>query len=408
MNISMRDNPAVPPVSRVTTALVGGGPAAFGVLAELVESGRIEQHAQRGMQIVSAGPAERFGAGRLGDYLVRSDTRGRVFVECALPHLDRGKRCDRDAVQTCETDDPVDLPVAADLLARAGRHLLRRAGGIPEVTVRASTQVTGLRSTSADGALVELATTGGTILADEVLLALGGRPWAPSIARPVEALALHSNIALQAPGMASVLHTLSGREPRVTIVGGAHSAFAVAGLLLRLPLAWSAGSITVLHRRPVVVTYPDTEAARADGVDVRVDCVCPDTGIVHRFGGLRADSAALFRRVRDGDDQRVHLVRVDSRELHTSDPVVIAATGYRSRVSDLVRGSTWDGTGRLSDRWGRLFPGVRGMGLGTARPHLGSTGGEPEFTGSVDGVWFYRNVVAPNLVASSAPALARA
>lgn len=340
MNIAVHGNSVAATVSRVTTALVGGGPAAFGVLAELVESGRIEQRAQRGMQIVSAGPAERFGAGRLGDYLVRSDTRGHVFVECARPHLETGKRCDRDAVQTCETNEPVDLASAADLLARAGRHLLRRAGGIREVTVRASTQVTGLRSTGTDGALVELATTRGTVLADEVLLALGGRPWAPSITRPVDALALHSDVALQAPGMASILHTLSHGEPRVTIVGGAHSAFAVAGLLLRLPLAWSAGSITVLHRRPVLVTYPDTGAARADGVDVRADCVCPDTGIVHRFGGLRADSAALFRRVHDGDDPRVHLVRVDSPELHTCDPVVIAATGYRSRVMDLVPGST--------------------------------------------------------------------
>jgi hypothetical protein len=59
--------------------------------------------------------------------------------------------------------------------------------------------------------------------------------------------------------------------------------------------------------------------------------------------------------------------------------------------------ATWDGDGRLVID-GRVSPRVFGMGLGTARPRSERTGGEPAFTGSIDGVWFYQRVVAPQLL----------
>ena len=94
------------------------------------------------------------------------------------------------------------------------------------------------------------------------------------------------------------------------MVGGSHSAFAVAGLLLRAPVPWRPGAITIAHRSPVLVTYPDVAAARADGAGVAAGQLCPATGMVHRFGGLRSDAAALYRRVRQGTERRVRLVPV--------------------------------------------------------------------------------------------------
>ncbi len=76
------------------------------------------------------------------------------------------------------------------------------------------------------------------------------------------------------------------------VVGGSHSAFAVTGRLLRSRVPWGSGAIVVAHRSPVRVTYPDVESAWAQGVSVTPADVCAATGVVNRFGGLRADAAA--------------------------------------------------------------------------------------------------------------------
>jgi hypothetical protein len=118
-------------------------------------------------------------------------------------------------------------------------------------------------------------------------------------------LVLHSEQMLRRSGYRLALARLTATAlPRVTIVGGSHSAFAVAGLLLRAPPRWEFSAITVAHRSPVRVTYSDAVAVRADGVPVDPDQICAATGVVHRFGGLSADAASLYRRVRDGVEPR--------------------------------------------------------------------------------------------------------
>jgi hypothetical protein len=285
--------------------------------------------------------------------------------------------------------------VAARLLGYTGSRLLDGLREQPGVHVMQD-RLVGLRA-GAGSVRLRLA-SGGQIVARQAVLALGGWPWLPPELAGSDVL--HSDEVLRADGYADLLAALPADDPRVTIIGGAHSAFAVAGLLLRAPVNWAPAAITVAHRSRIRVTYPDAATARADGRLVRPDDICPATGMVDRFGGLRADAAQLYQRVRRRQEPRVRLVRsasTDRGELPTAD-VVVAATGYTSAVQALWPGADWDGEGRLLDPEGAVVPHVYGLGLGTRRPRSERTGGEPAFHGAIDGAWFYQNIVAPQVL----------
>jgi hypothetical protein len=386
----------------VSTLLVGGGPAASGLLAAADRTGILDALLGDGLTVVDSGPAARFGAGRLGGYLVRSDTRARVFAECARPVLGQAGTTG-GLLACCDSDEPVPLRMAAELLAAVGGHLLERIRGHHAATVLSETEVTGVLA-GADGVTVQL-TGRPPLRADRVVLTVGGRPWTPPGLPRDGRMVLHSDQVLQEDGYQAVLSRLSRGPARVTVIGGAHSAFAVAGLLLRAPLPWRPGAITIAHRSPVLVTYPDAAAAHADGVPAGPEEICPATGLVHRFGGLRADAAALYQRIRRGREPRVRLVPVSPgwdwfADVAGTDPVMVAATGYGSAAAPLApAGSWWDSDGRLRTAADEVVPRVFGLGLGTRRPRGPRTGGESAFSGAIDGVWFYQQIVAPELLA---------
>jgi hypothetical protein len=399
----------------MTTALVGGGPAGAALLMAAARTGALDTLLDDGLIVIHAGPASGFGAGRLGGYLVRSDTRARIFAECAAPIL--GDEPPGGLIARCDHDEPVPLRTAATLLAAAGRRVLDRIRTHPRAVVLSPARVTRLRAT-ADRVTLRLAGRP-PVHVHRAVLALGGRPWTPPGLPADGRLVRHSEQVLRRRGYRDLIARLSaalppGRDagPRVTVVGGSHSAFAVAGLLLRAPVRWAPGAITIAHRSPVLVTYPDAAAARADGAVVRGDQVCPATGMVHRFGGLRSDAAAVYQRIRRGAEPRARLVRVPAgwdwfADVARDDPAVVAATGYGPALTGLLgsgcdgggTGGWWDGDGRLRTGSGGVLPHVYGLGLGTRRPRGPGTGGEPAFGGAIDGVWFYQNIVAPDLLA---------
>jgi hypothetical protein len=386
----------------MSTVLVGGGPAASGLLAAAARSGVLDALLDDGLTVISADPARQFGSGRLGGYLVRSDTRAAVFTECAAPVL--GTAAGADGLPGLgDPDDPVPLKMAARLLAAVGQSLLSRLRQHPGAAVLSATKIGSLRAV-ADGVTIRVPGQP-PIRTSRVILAVGGRPLVPPDLPAAGRLLLHSEQVLREGGYRAAVARLASAGPRCIIVGGSHSAFAVAGLLLRAPLRWQPGAITIAHRSPILVTYPDGAAARADGVAADADQICPATGVVHRFGGLRADAAALYRRVRDGGEPRIQLVRVPDGwawlgDLSGDDPVLVSATGYESAAAGLVDGAGghWDANGRLRADAGDLVPHVYGIGLGTKRKRDPRTGGEPAFHGAIDGVWFYQNVVAPELL----------
>src|SRR3954451_7383244 len=107
----------------MAVVVVGGGPAMLGLLTAASPE-QLDELAREELVIVDAASRERFGAGQLGRYRVRSDTRGRVFAECC-EWLEGGLDDDLDSetrrlIRRCSTDEPVPLTVAARLLRQAG------------------------------------------------------------------------------------------------------------------------------------------------------------------------------------------------------------------------------------------------------------------------------------------------
>ncbi|RZT14397.1 NADPH-dependent L-lysine 6-monooxygenase-like protein [Mycobacterium sp. BK558] len=415
--------PSDSPPATVGTLVVGVGPAALSVLR--AAAGHQGPELQP-VCIVAGAPMDVLGAGRLAEYTVASDTPGAVFVEVAgisetalAAHI---RPTGRRLLAACSTTDTVPLRLAAELLALSANQFV---DCVPPAQVRvvAPAIVTEICQTAAGfRARVETASGSFELQARDVVLAVGGRPWIPPSLADVVGSGrdlVHSDALLRG----RPLPTANPTEARqVAIVGGAHSAFASAiSLLANDPEhRLRDGAIRVVHRAPIRMTYPDIAAAVADGAAINERDVCPRTKRVHRFGGLRGESARLWQRARDGDERRVELVHVHNlattAQLCRDADLIIAATGYVNASIELVpelfdpREGRYDQdakprpridkVGQFIDRSGRLVDGLYCVGLGAGHRRVPQSGGEPSFTGSVDGVWFYQTIVAPAVVAS--------
>jgi hypothetical protein len=96
------------------------------------------------------------------------------------------------------------------------------------------------------------------------------------------------------------------------------------------------GQLLVASRGPTAVYFPSVERAIAAGMTPRLDQICPETGKVHRFDGLRGPARDLYDRFAAG--------QIPAVELHgPMDPscqienlgLVISAAGYRPRQIDM-------------------------------------------------------------------------
>jgi hypothetical protein len=396
-------------VREVGVVLVGAGPAGSALLRAALRSGRLDDLARAGIAIVDQSPIQTLGAGRIGEYLVRSDTRAGVFLECLEPMLEFATREQRSRLEGIldglDPESPVPLDRAARVLAAASKlsfaEIVRRLG-----PVLVSARVTSVGAHDG-GWLVQTADGGPTLIASCVVVATGGAPWTPAdlSSRGLSQL-VHSDSLLRGAG--PHLERADGNGATAVIIGGSHSAFSSALRLLSLDAdhVFEHSPILIVHRRPIRVTFDNAEAAHAESYRFGPDDVCPLTGRVHRLGGLRTDSADLWRRIVRDEEHRVRLIRTDkdpATEAVVQDAaLVVAATGYRSCAGSLfapdVEGMWFDLTGQACSVGGDALHGVFGLGLGTGRTRDDLTGGEPSFSGAIDGAWFYENVVAPPLL----------
>jgi hypothetical protein len=393
----------------MTTLLAGLGPAGRGVLTAMLVEGILPAVCGDGLVVVDPEPTP--GGGALLDYAARSDTAAIVFAECvkALRHAPDLR--DSDALATIlalPDGESVALSTVGRLLRDGTAPLLRQLR-VLGADVRLGVRVTGVRPDPTGGASVTLTDSTGrpeVLGVSRLILAVGGDPYVPR-----ELLDLlggevhHSDELMRRTGLARAMDALPP-DPRIIVVGRAHSAFTVADQLLSQEgaLAWSADAVTVATPGQVRVTYPDVATARADGALVTHDDVCPQSGRVWRLCGLRGDAARRFRIGRDGGDARLAVEELGGSALAdraAQADLVVAATGYRTAALRLVQGAVATRPdGSLLDHLGRPLSGIRTVGLGSGSRRSAVAGGEPSYTGPVDGVWHYQTVVAPALFES--------
>lgn len=421
------------------TLLVGGGPAGTALLTAASKHGRLAA-LSRGLVLVERDAA--LGGGRLGGYAITSDSTAQTFLSAVAgnPHPELAALEHHPAGRTVAGyADALGVPLfeAGPLLretgARLGRLVIDHGGTVLTGHEALGTRrtATGLWATTLrrpDGQMVER-------LARNVVIATGGhQPFDRLAAQrvagaPLRDLAgdrLHASDAVLAlGGVERVADLLAGkRAPRVAVIGGSTSALATVALLLRSRpgIAFGAGGVSLLHRRPLRPFYPSVESARAEGFsDFGPDDICPVSGFVYRLAGFRLEARELVLRMLGVDgrapDPRVRLHRIAdgddaaARDLIAGADVVIGALGYRPfalPVADrdgtpiplaAAQGDAMvDRQCRVVDAGGAPLPGLFGIGLAAGFVPWGAMGGEPSFRGQANGLWQWQNDVGLMIV----------
>lgn len=127
---------------------------------------------------------------------------------------------------------------------------------------------------------------------------------------------------------------------KIVIVGGSHSAFSCAWLMLKKleqfnnPSEQTTYSIIILHRSFIKVFYSTKREADSDNYS-DIGQINKITGQIHPFEGLRGDAKGLYKDIRSGKESRVRLIQIKQganqslqKKLFDESPVIIWATGY--------------------------------------------------------------------------------
>jgi hypothetical protein len=414
----------------LSSIILGGGPGGLGPLIWAAQHGVLPAWLDRGVAVVDR---QAHLGGTLGRFGIHSDSLGGSYLECleapGLPEALLPLRDDplaREMARHRDRFPPLDLVdrfmrrigiALASMLANSTASSLHLCTEARAVRLRADGTVA-VETVGPDG-------TGATLDARSAVIALGGRQlWPQEALLPGVTLSgcrlrhvMPSDRALSSGGLREANHILSaaGRR-RILILGGSHSAYAVAGALLGLPAAerLTAGQIAILQRREPRVFYPDRNAAFDDLYDVDSGDICPRTQRVNRMGGLRGYGREMWRQIarrpRTLPEPRVvamPMQQFSATELRAEiekAALVVPCFGYRSAMLPVfdtsgerlalnaeAGGVAVGEDSRLLLADGTTLPNLFGIGLGTGYRLPASMGGEPNFDGQANSLWLYQN-----------------
>jgi hypothetical protein len=424
--MSWRERPRT--TALLSSVIIGGGPGGLGPLLWAAQHGRLPGWLDEGVTIV-----ERSGrlGGSLGRYGINSDSLGGSYLECLAPDvIPAPLRQIRDEAVTREMavyrDAYPPLPLVDRYMSRIGIAMTEILADHPASALHLHTEARSVHLRSDGSVAVFVHDPEGRarmLLAQSAVVAVGGhQPW-----RDQSLLGLRfadcktrlmpSNDLLSHAGLAEA-NTIIGMagDRQIVILGGSHSAYAVAWALLELPAAacLKAGQVVIVQRRPPRVFYPNQAAADADSYPVHPGDICQRTQRVNRMGGLRGHGRDIWRRImaRPGCAPETRIAIVDVATFHTDGlrllmdeaALVAPCLGYRSatlpmfdetgRRLALRADANGDAVGdncRLVLADGSALANVYGIGLGTGfRPSLGM-GCEPNFSGQANSLWLYQN-----------------
>lgn len=426
-------------------AIIGGGPAGTGPLVYGAWSGRLGELLQRGLAVVEGGGE--LGAGRLERYAINSNSTGATFLECLEHDVASSYLAEAGASPLREQigryrDTVLPLDLAGGLLRTIGRDLLGAVQRADASQAYLNTRAEEVRVLAPNKFEITLRPAGASeperISAASVLLATGGTPQitretGAQIAAACRAqglprlpLMLSSDELLQEAGRRGAEAWLDGYDrPQVLVVGGAHSAFSSAWLVLerlRGGFELAPGAVTLLHRSPIKVFYDTAEQARADGYDAFAPGDIGSKGQVFPMAGLRGDAKALYRRVAGlGDavpEPRLRLARLPQDaagfaalgiDWHNL-ALVVFATGYLQPEVPLrnARGAPIalhgqyteryvDQQCRLLDVFGSPIPGLYATGFTSGFSPSDMLGGEPSYAGKENSVWLCQHMLGEAL-----------
>jgi hypothetical protein len=413
-------------------AFCGGGPATVGAFVCAARTGRLDELLEAGVIVIERG--ERLGGGSLRHYGISSNSLAVAFLEGLDEIREKGR-----------FDDVHSDPATEELRAMSGVHApLSLAGAYldvlgatvekilddhPACEVARETRVSEMRIGDDGITIAGENGVGRTIAVGKAVIAMGGRARAG-----VEQLSVLPGLTLERYqhkvrhaaalfddriGLPDALLDAVRTTGRVTIVGGSHSAWSVAWLMMNdARFRTEQGgppTVTVLHRSPIRLFYLTQEDAVAERYPFDPDRdVCPVSGRVNRVAGLKGDARELARQALGvvESDLPIHVLPLGANGADAavaaldSAGLIVAATGYEPELPALVSGSGEEivpdrSTSGLVvsdelevvDTRGRALPGVLAYGLGVGIRAPRRVGGEPSNERAITSVWLYQHDV---------------
>jgi len=441
-------DPYAPTSAHYRVVICGGGPAGTGPLVHAAHQGALARLLDRGVAIVEAG--DRLGGGSFGRYGMTANSIGAAFLEC-LEHGDddpvlsaaRSLPVTRELRRFRDSSPPLSL--VGSYLDGLGDQLHVALSRHPrcDVLLRSRVESIHLRADGTFLARVSERAPGRPprerrLLADCLIVTLGGTQSRREILSVSPALEPFAEAVVPADavmrGEAATMDVLARAlraRVRVTILGGSHSAWSTAWCLLhRFPrngpaAAIGPGDVVIVSRHPTRLFYMTPEAAERAGYGFdRVRDVCPLSGRVNRYGGLRGDAGTLARQVLGHGRSRETRIRVVAgpqasttvAELAAGGSPIVCAFGYAANAVPMydVDGRPLalqtehgarvvDRHARLLRADGRAIPNLLAYGLGSGLRVSAEIGGEPSYHGRVDGVWLYQHDVGRVVMRSLLP-----
>ncbi len=412
----------------------GGGPAALGPFVAAARLRRLDDLLARRVLIAERGT--RIGAGSLRHYRILSNSFGAAFVEGIDTVPD-----DSPLTPLRQTDtarqlrehrlDNVPLRTAAVFLDALGDSVQAVVERNPACAVACCTTVADIGLRAGGGIAITMVREGveRTIRAERAVISMGGRPAAAPEQLEVCPGATLARWSAKLQPVSTLLddrrflpaHLLDElqRTGRIAIVGGSHSAWSAALVLLRDLRVWTGDApsprIALLHRSPIRLFYLTAADAAADGFPFDpVRDVCPLSGRVNRAGGLKGEARHLARRIlRSNADDELPIELIDladpARRPAVVDAldraaVVFVATGFQANLPMLhdetgrplhlaVRagGLLVNDAGALVAHDGRVLPQLHAYGLGVHTPASARIGGEPNYGKAITSAWLYQH-----------------
>ena len=418
-------------------AVTGFGPAGCGFLLHAIKTSSIERLVDDGLIVIDR--AARPGAGKIGDYQLTGNSLSRAFLDCIddpeiawlfedLNTIQPSIRQLRDL----EFEAP-PLDIVGEFLTAVARrtmdHLVERYG-VPfllETDIeRIERSDLGrytlhLRSLSTDHVF--------SVGAGSVVCALGGRQSKKVVGKTeiipgitLDDATSHLMVSdeflmLSDDAIRAAIPIEGEASGDVVVVGGSHSAISTVDRLCQALAPAGLKRLTMLHGSPLRLYYASADEAHQDSYPfLDPEDICPMSGRVNRFGGLRYRSLDVAKSIlkigRTPDhDVDIHWLplkstspKVISRTLREA-PAVIACMGYQANLPPIVnsnniaiplcnwpRGVEVDELGQVMTVFQGPMHGMFAIGIGsTLLRRSDAIGGEPSFRGSADGVWLYHN-----------------
>ncbi|MEM7044353.1 MAG: hypothetical protein AAF543_16210 [Pseudomonadota bacterium] len=421
-------------------AVCGLGPAGCGFLLHAIKENAIGDLVDDGLVLIDRSTTP--GPGKVGRYRLTGNSLSRAFLDCVddpkLSWLMQDFCASSPSVVELRTMEQLAPPldVVGDFLTAVAKRTIDYLSSAYQVPVLLETAVDTIHR-QVDGSFLLRLRDGSNsqrfdLVTDNVLCSFGGR----QPAKMIEQCEIHPGLRLgdhaeriipsdeflmmSDHAVRQSIPLTSGEASDVLVVGGSHSAISTIDRLTEALGPMGLRRIVMLHRDPLRLYYASADEARRDGYafDDPKD-VCPMSGRINRFSGLRYRSFDVARSILETGrtpDQSVEVVSVHLRGLSKEgratlenslkrSSAVVTCLGYQANLPRVV--DHWDREIMFRNQYGGLDVDACGCALTIDRQSVSglyvygigsrllkrseAIGGEPSFRGSADGVWLYHN-----------------